>query len=102
MGDRKQRGRPFQKGNAGRPKGSKDKIPRDSMRALRDYLIQHRMKDMVGAMVRGINSGPKTAHHYVGMVWDRAEGRPRQAIDIKEKQKVEIVFEQKEKEEPDE
>ena len=78
--------RPFAKGNPGRPKGSKDKVPRGlkaSVRAVCEKIASSNVSDIERAILNGIrNGGARNSIMYLRMVAEYVDGKPRETIDV--------------------
>lgn len=77
----------FQKGNPGRPKGSRDKIPKSvkaSIKALCEEIAADPKgnKSIRSAITRGIRAHVKYAHLYVRLVAEYVDGKPVDTLNL--------------------
>lgn len=73
------------KGNPGRPKGAKSKIPRsitDTIKQIVGDIIKNETLTLRRAFVNGVRSGPHTAHQYLKLIAEYNEGRPKESLSI--------------------
>jgi hypothetical protein len=80
-------GRNFTKGDprAGRPKGSKDKIPRTwkgSIKAIFEAISSEQPELLRDAMVKGLKAKAPKSFPYLQLAVHYIDGRPRQAIEL--------------------
>ena len=73
--------RGIQRGNPGRPKGSKDKgeIPksvRASVKAICQHVATTKTMTIKRALVNGVNSSPAHADRYIKLIAEYVDGRP--------------------------
>jgi hypothetical protein len=76
---------PFLKGNPGRPKGAKSKIPRtitDTIKQIVGDIIKEESLTLRRAFVNGVRSGPHTAHQYLKLIAEYNEGKPKEQLTI--------------------
>ena len=76
---------PFKKGNPGRPKGAKSKIPRsitDTIKQIVGDVIKTESLTLRRAFLNGVRSGPHTSHHYLKLIAEYNEGKPKESLSL--------------------
>lgn len=76
---------PFKKGNPGRPKGSKNKLPRSVMQTMREIcekIISSENTTLRSALMRGVRSHPRFAFNYIRLLAEYNEGKPKETLDL--------------------
>jgi hypothetical protein len=75
----------FQKGNAGRPPGAKERIPRSvkaSVRTIIEEVALNETKTIRSAIVDGLKSGARNADRYLRIVAEYTDGKPVDTINL--------------------
>lgn len=79
-------GRNFAPGNAGRPKGSKDEVPRSvkaSIRAVLEDVISSEPGLIRDAIMRGLRAAPPRSFQYVQLAAHYVDGKPEDRLEIR-------------------
>ena len=82
------RGRPFQKGAPGKPKGAKDRYPRSAKRAMELMLEAYalgKLPMVMQALDKGIAARPPSSARYIEMIIEHVKGLPDQKVDLASK-----------------
>lgn len=86
------KGRPFQKGNPGKPKGTKDKVPRGARKSIvemyRNILARSGAKIELAAERRLLKGDPKALEQLAAYI----DGKPAQEIRVRELQPITFEF----------
>lgn len=82
---RKTGGRNFKKGQGGRKKGAKDKVPRGraikaSIKAVLHDVVAQEPKLIRQTIVRGFKAPPQHAFHYVQLAAHFLDGKPTETV----------------------
>lgn len=77
----------FVKGNAGRPKGAKDRIPngrvvKASIKAIAEEVASNEGTTVRKAIIDGIKGGPRFAHNYLRFVAEYVDGKPADTLNV--------------------
>jgi len=75
----------------GRPKGSKDKIPRASMKAALNVLANSKMGMLMQNFERGFKARPPHSAPYFRLAFEYLDGKPPQTLEVKERQVFKII-----------
>ena len=81
------RGRPFEPGHSGRPKGTRNKLSQQQLRDARKFFLPmlEEVQGLIAAHFKGhLKEAPDcpTCRHYVGIVLEYVFGKPPQRSDI--------------------
>jgi hypothetical protein len=74
------------KRRAGRPRGSKDSVPKSvkaSVKAVIEEVVSENKVSLYDAVLDGIESGPRYAHNYLRMAAEYTDGKPDQALTLR-------------------
>lgn len=68
-------------------KGAKDKVPgqrkiRASVKSIIVEVVEKQKSTVRGAIVRGLKSGPRDAHHYLKLAAEYTDGKPDQKLSV--------------------
>lgn len=77
----------FVKGNGGRPKGAKDKVPngrvvKASIKAIAEEVAASESLTVRKAIMEGLKGGPRFAHNYLRFVAEYVDGRPAETLNL--------------------
>lgn len=78
-------GRNFKKGQGGRKKGAKDKVPRSFKRNVEEFFREVHTAHpelLFGAVTRGLKASPSVAIRFVELWLNFVHGKPPQTINI--------------------
>jgi len=76
----------------GRPKGSKDKIPRASMKAMVTKLALTEPAKMERRFRRGLDAKPPYSAPYFRLAFEYLDGKPLQTVEVREPQPFRIIL----------
>lgn len=89
------KGRPFQKGNPGKPKGAKNRLPRGfkaSVKAIFEELGAEHRGEWVGSIRRAMKQGGNVGFRYIEIAAAYLDGRPVQRVSLETPQTLIIDF----------
>ena len=77
----------FKKGNPGKKKGQKDRVPGEravkaSVRTLIEEVVRDNPKTIRNALLRGLRSGPRHADRYLKLSAEYMDGKPVDTINV--------------------
>lgn len=83
---------PFRKGQGGRPKGSKNKVPRDIKKLAQQIASEHG-GEVAQAWLRGLKAKPPYSSKYLELLLERNLGKVPLPIEAKVSQPIQFFLE---------
>lgn len=77
----------FKKGNPGKPKGSKDKLPggrsiKASIKAIIERVVENEGETIESALIDGLSGGARFAHNYLRLCAEYTDGKPAETLNL--------------------
>ncbi len=88
------RGRPYKKGQGGRPKGAKNRVPptfRASIKAMYEKLVSQHPADWEAAIMKAVRKGGSPAFQHIQLALFVLDGKPTERIEMGKGQEVLII-----------